>query len=427
MAKNSVPEEKTGQKVQTKYDRKVEKRQAQKAKDKKQQKAVRLTAVIIVAILVIAAAGSAGYSFGKKQKALNGTYIEVGEHKISQVEYDYYYYSAVSSYMMSYGSLLPYMGLDTSVPYDQQMFSDTLTWKDMFDQMTAEQIKQTKGLLDDAKKAGFTYDTDADYNSFVEGVESAAEEEGISASSYYKQVFGEYATKSSLEPYVRDGILANNYYSKLIEDNAPTEDEIKAYYEENVLSYDKVDYRSFTFTAETQEDATEEEAAKAYEELKKKAAAMLEAYQAGGDFEELCAENASEEAKETYEDPDTEYSLSEGRNYSGIPTVMAEWLYDEARAANDMAVLEDEENGRCYVVEFISRYYDEADDENISNTISSERVSEYIMELAESYELKDPDGRLKYLTAEETEGTDEAPAGEETDTASDEAETKEQE
>ena len=402
MAKNTTPEVNNEQKVQTKYDRKMEARKAQKEKDKKQEKTTKLITTIIVAALVLAIVGSVGFTMMKKNEAVNGTYIEVGEHKVSQVEYDYYYQSTVSTYMMSYGSLLPYMGLDVTVPYDQQMFSDTLTWKDMFDQMTAEQIKQTKALLDDAQANGYTYDAQADYDSFVEGVETAAEEEGISTGNYYKQVFGDYATKSNLEPYVKDGIVASNYYNKLIEDNAPTAEEIKAHYEENALNYDKVDYRSFMFTADLAEGATEEETTKAMEEIKTKADAMLKAYQEGGDFEALCVENASEEAKATYEDPETEYSLAEGRYYSGISTVMADWLYDDTRAANDMTVLEDAENGRCYVVEFINRYYDEADDANISSTISAQRVSEYSMGLAENYQITDPNGNLKYLTVEAT-------------------------
>ena len=123
MAKNTVPEGNYEQKVQTKYDRKMEARKVQKEKEKKQEKLTKVITIAIVAALVILIGGSVGYSIGRKSLAINGAYIEVGEYKVSQLEYDYYYQSTVNSYMMTYGSILPYMGLDTSIPYDQQMYT----------------------------------------------------------------------------------------------------------------------------------------------------------------------------------------------------------------------------------------------------------------------------------------------------------------
>ncbi len=417
MAKNTVPEGNYEQKVQTKYDRKMEARKVQKEKEKKQEKLTKVITIAIVAALVILIGGSVGYSIGRKSLAINGAYIEVGEYKVSQLEYDYYYQSTVNSYMMTYGSILPYMGLDTSIPYDQQMYTEEMTWKDMFDQMTAEQIKQTKAMLDDAKKNGFTYDAQAEYDSFLEGVTSAAESAGTSLSDYYKQAFGTYATKNNIESFVKDGIVAGAYYDQLLKDNAPKAEEIKTYYDEHVLDYDKVDYRSFIFTTGLDSEASEEDVKKAMEDNKAKADAMLKAYQEGGDFEALCVENATQEQKESYEDPETEYSLSEGRYRSGLTTVMADWLYDDARVEGDKAVLEDTENDRYYVVEFIKRYYDEADDEKISDTIATQRVSEYMTALVEKYQIIDTKGHLKYLTidtqaTEETEATEEDKASE---------------
>lgn len=206
---------------------------------------------------------------------------------------------------------------------------------------------------------------------------------------------------------MKDGIIAGAYYDKLLKDYAPSTEEIKSYYDENALDYDKVDYRSFMFTTGLDAEASEEDVTKAMEENKAKADAMLKAYQEGGDFEALCVENATEDMKETYEDPETEYSLAEGRYRSSLSTVVADWLYDDGRTAGDMAVLEDTDNSRYYVVEFIDRYYDEADDENISNTLSSQSVSEYLTALTENCQITDPKGHLKYLTIDTTEETSE--------------------
>lgn len=405
MAKKNTPEVKTEDKVQkeqnkvqTKYDRKMEARKQQKQKDARQEKIARMTAAAIgigiVAVIVISIAAS----FIRKNAALNGAYVKIGDHELTQLEYDYFYETTVANYLNSMSSLLPYMGLDTSRDFADQQYTEDLTWKDMFDEMTVEQIKQTKALVDDAAKAGFTYDTAADYESFATSFQSAAESENVSVGNYYKENFGAYATAKNVEPFVKEGMLASAYYDELLESNAPSEEDIKTYYEENKRTYDKVDYRSFTFTAELGEDAGEEETSAAMDELEVKAQTMLEALQSGGDFDTLCAENASEELKADYEDPETEHSLSEGRYSSSITTVMGDWLYDETRAEGDLTVLRDDASHQYYVVEFVNRYYDEADDARISDTLSSEKVSAYVATLVEGYQVTDIKGELKYLT-----------------------------
>ncbi len=398
MAKNDTPEVKSEQKVQTKYDRKMEARRQQKLKDERQEKMMKTVGIVLGIVVILAVVVSIAIPVVRKSSALKGTYVKIGEHELTQVEYDYYYNVAVNNYLSAYSSILPYMGLDTSIDFAEQMYSENQTWKDLFDEMTVDQIRQSKALLDDAKKNGFAYDTTADYDSFVSEFETAAQTAGVSVSEYYKTNFGDYATEKNMEPLVKDGLLTSAYYDELLTQNAPSEEEIKAYYEENKQSYDKVDYRSFNFTTELAEDASEEEISAAMDELKEKAEAMMKARKDGEDFEALCLENASENTKENYEDPDSEYSLTEGRKYSSVSAVMSDWLYDESRKAGDITVLADETYHQYYVVEFVKRYYDEADDATISNALASERVSEYTNGLMENYPVTDVKGELLYLT-----------------------------
>lgn len=398
MAKNNTPDVKKQEKVQTKYDRKMEARRQQKIKEKREEKVTKAVAAVIGIVLVAAIVISVAVSVINKNNALKETYIRVGEHDLTQLEYDYYYQTTVNNYLTNYGSLLPYLGLDTTVDFDKQDYMDGLTWKDTFDQMTVDQIKQNKAMVDDAQKAGFTYDTTEDYANFVSGVEQSASAAGVSLKEYYKASFGTYATEKNIEAFVRESIVAGAYYDHLLELKAPSDEEIKAYYDENTQTYDKVDYRSFTFNVELADDASEEEINKAMEELEEKADAMMQARKDGGDFEELCIENASEDVKADYEDAETEYSLSEGKYYAGITAAMAEWLYEEGRTQGDIAVIRDDESKACYVVEFVNRYYDETDDARISSTLASTNVSEYINGLVENYQVVDVKGELKYLT-----------------------------
>ena len=100
MAKKTTPEvttePKEQQKVQTRYDRKMEARKQQKIKEAKQEKLTRLIGGIIGILVVAALVISVGVSIVSKRNITHGTYIKVGEHEISQLEYNYFFNSAVN-------------------------------------------------------------------------------------------------------------------------------------------------------------------------------------------------------------------------------------------------------------------------------------------------------------------------------------------
>ena len=406
MAKKNTREEQTKQKAQTKYDRKMEARKQQKIKDQRQEKLTKTVAVLFSVAFIAVIVVSIAFAVVKKNAVLNQTYVKVGEHDLTQLEYDYYYQTTVNNYLNTYASIMPYFGFDSTKDYDEQEYMDGMTWKDMFDEMTVEQIKQNKAMTDDAAKSGFTYDTTEDYENFVNGIKEAANTAGVSVSEYYKTNFGAYATEKNVEAFVKESLIASAYYDNLLEQMAPSDEEVKAEYEASTKDYDKVDYRSFTFTADLAEDASEEDISAAMDELKTKADSMMKARQNGTDFEELCLENASEDNKANYEDAETEYCLSEGKYYSGISAQMADWLFEDGRTEGDLTVIEDEASHAYYVVEFVGRYYDEADNEKISDNLASQKVTEYINSLSAGYDVTDVKGELKYLTIDTSDASD---------------------
>lgn len=400
MAKKTAPEETGEQKVMTKYDRKMAARKAQEEKDKRDDKMFKILSSLIGILLVLAVVIGIGTSVINKQSAIKGTYITVGERNVSRLEFDYYYNASVNDYLNTYGSLLPYMGLDTTRDFAEQVYDETMTWKDMFDQRAVQQMQQIYALTDDARTNGFTYDNAADYAERMADYEQAASSAGVTEAEYYKSIFGQYATKNNIAPFIKDGILAAAYYNHLIEANAPSSAEIEAYYQENPQDYDKVDYRSFVFNAEIGEDASEDDIAKAMGEAEEKANAFVNQRKGGSDFEELCIQNASDEAKADYEDTATEYCLREGQYRAYIPSAISSWLYEDGRGAGDIEVIASEESQQYYVVEFVNRYYDAEESEaEISDLLASNNTTEYISNLVETYEVSDEKGRLKYLTA----------------------------
>lgn len=390
-------------KKMTKYEKKQAARIAQQKKEAKAAKITKLALAVICVCLVAAIVFSIANPIISRQKAVNDTYVKIGNHEVTKVEYDYYYNTVINNYLNMYSSFLPYMGLDTSKDYDEQQYSDNMTWKDAFDEMAVSQLIQVKALVDDSQAQGFTYDTAEDYKSFQESLEAAAAEAEISVKEYYQKNYGEYATEASIEPFEKESLLAAAYYKELLEKNKPSEDEITSYYQEHKDDYDSVAYRSFTFSATVAEDATDEEKAAAMEAIKQSAEEMKTKREAGEDFEALCIQYASEEDKSSYEDEETEYSLTEGGKKSTISSSYSDWLYEEGRQERDITVISDEASNQCYVVEFVSRTYDENTDSSISDTLAQETVSEYVENISEAYEVTDVAGKLKYLTIPEEE------------------------
>ena len=388
------------QEYKTKYDRKMAERAMEKKKEERQLKIMKIVGVILCVAVVVAIAAPIISNVVKKQQALNGTYVKIGDHELSELEYDYYYYSAVNNYINTYGSFISYLGLDTSVDFDKQQYDETKTWKDYFDQMTVdEQIKPIFALLDEAQKNGFTYDAAEDYDAYAASIQEAADNAGVSLSDYYRNYFGPYATASNVEDFIKNGYIASAYYEQLVADNAPTAEEVKTYYDENRNAYDQVDYKSIAFeTPEFEEDATDEEKAKDLEDRQKQAEDVLAQIENG--------------------DTVDGFELTEGAKYSAVPSSAAAWLFDDTRAEGDIQVFTDDSTSNVYVVQFVKKFYDEANDETISSSLASQTVSAQLQEVADRYEVVDVKGDLKYLTIPETT-TEDTSAG---DTAEDAAE-----
>mgnify|MGYP000763158895 FL=1 len=154
VTENKEQKEQTEQKVMTKYDRKVQKRKEEKEKEKKEERISTAVGIVFLVALVCLVA-----SFPiRTYLATHETYVVINGEEVNKVEFDYVYNTSKNNYITQYGSYLSYFGLDTSKDLSTQMYSDTLTWQDYFEQNAVESLKQNKALMAEAKAAGFTYD-----------------------------------------------------------------------------------------------------------------------------------------------------------------------------------------------------------------------------------------------------------------------------
>lgn len=377
--------EQTEQKVMTKYDRKVQKRKEEKEKEKKEERISMAIGIVVLVALVCLVA-----SFPiRTYLATHETYVVVNGEAVNKVEFDYQYNLTKNNYITQYGSYLTYFGLDTSKDLSTQMYSDTLSWQDYFEQMAVENLKQSKAMKAAADAEGFTYDTTDEYNTFKETIKTSAASAGISEKEYVRSIYGAYATMSRIEQYVKNDMVMNAYYEKLQEDNAPSDDEIQSYYEENKATHDSVDYRLTTIEADLPTEPTEladpvEETASTDTAADGTAAADTTqdtAYQPS-DAE---IAKAMEDAKVLADDAEQTVAKNgeahENEQKSSVNYLISDWLFDDARKAGDTTVITNDNSHCYYVVAFEQRYLDETSSADVRVIIPTEdKTGEEILE-----------------------------------------------
>ena len=378
--------EQTEQKVMTKYDRKVQKRKEEKEKEKKEE---RISTAIGIVVLVALVCLVASFPI-RTYLATHETYVVVNGEAVNKVEFDYQYNLTKNNYITQYGSYLTYFGLDTSKDLSTQMYSDTLTWQDYFEQNAVESLKQNKALMAEAKEAGFTYDTTDEYNTFKETIKTSAASAGISEKEYVRSIYGSYATMGRIEEYVKNDMVMNAYYQKLQEDNAPSDDEIQSYYEENKATYDSVDYRLTTIEADLPTEPTE--LADPVEETAADTTGTTDGTAATDSTQDTAYQPSDAEIAKAMEDAkvladDAEKTVAkdgeahENEKKSSVNYLISDWLFDDARKAGDTTVITNDNSHCYYAVAFEKRYLDETPSADVRVIIPTEdKTGEEILE-----------------------------------------------
>lgn len=386
VTENKEQKEQTEQKVMTKYDRKVQKRKEEKEKEKKEERISTTVGIVFLVALVCLVA-----SFPiRTYLATHETYVVINGEKVNKVEFDYVYNTSKNNYITQYGSYLNYFGLDTSKDLSTQMYSDTLTWQDYFEQNAVESLKRNKALMAEAKAAGFTYDTTDEYNTFKETIKTSAAAAGVSDKEYVRSIYGSYATMGRIEEYVKNDMVMNAYYQKLQEDNAPSDDEIQSYYEENKATYDSVDYRLTTIEADLPTEPTE--LADPVEETAADTTGTTDGTAATDTTQDTAYQPSDAEIAKAMDDAkvladDAEQTVAkdgevhENEKKSSVNYMISDWLFDDARKAGDTTVITNDNSHCYYVVAFEKRYLDETPSADVRVIIPTEdKTGEEILE-----------------------------------------------
>lgn len=381
------------QKVITKYDLKVQRRKEEKEREERAKRvSTTVTIVILVALVCLV------LSFPiRTYLTLHSSFIKIGNEDVTKVEFDYSYYTVLNNYVSSYSSYLSLFGLDPSGDLSTQMYSSTMSWKDYFEEQTVDSMRRSKALKADAIANGFTYDTKAELDKYVEQIKAGAQESGLSLTKYVQQLFGPYATIDRIKPFMEEAIFVSKYNDKLSGDFAPSKEEIEAKYAEDPQSYDSIDYRILSFDAEFPTEPTDLALPEDEREYTDNADGTKTYKPSDAEKEKAMAE-AKKLADAALSTVKSEGQEVKNVQYSSTNTVIRDWLFDTSRKAGNTSVMEDTSMDRYYTIEFVKRYRDEtptvnarilvADNESDAQEIydtwqSGGATEEYFAELAD--------------------------------------------
>lgn len=380
MADNNAASDK--EKVVTKYDRKMQKRKEEERKEAKRRFITKWVSIAVLAVIIL----GCGTAAGLKLNSIYNDYIEVNDDKISQIEFDFYYGIAKTNNLntaiygtMTYGDYYTsYMGYKTSQSDKSQEYSTDYTWYDYFANSAVSTIKETKALLEDADANGFEYDTEAaDYDEFIGKLKDAAGEADMSYSDYLKQLFGKKANEKRVKAFLKDYLKSTAYQEVLTEKLAATDEEADEYYQSNKDTYDKFKYRTFTVKAGSSDSSDMAEA-------KTKADKFASGVTSEATFATQCRIYSNDE-EDKYAADDA--SLVSDVKKSDIESACADWIVSSDRSEGDVTVIEDSANSCYYIVYYINRTYDGADDDSIKSTVLNKKYSEYIKKYTDEYSV----------------------------------------
>lgn len=337
--------------------------------------AKKVIAVVVVVAIVLGIGWKFVDSFGLIEKAT--TAMTVGSDKISTAEFAYYYNAQYQqmSYMSSYYAQSGYnIGFDSSKSPDDPTNTTTdadgnkITWAQYFTDSAVERAQFIDAYYKEALKADFklSEDEQKEIEETVENYRKQAAENNFSLSAYLKASFGEGFNEKTFRKQLEMETIAQNFYNDQKSSfNADVKDsDIEAEYKENTKKYNYADVRFFAFTYTTlsaaegeSEDELKARQTAANNELLAKAKEVYAKCKDADSF--IAAVKAyKNEGSDTPSDADAT-TLTNHILYSAASSSLtekgADWLFDGARKAGDITLIEGEKG--AYIIMCVKPSY----------------------------------------------------------------------
>lgn len=219
----------------------------------KEAKKMKIYTVTFWTVLVLCVALVAGLAL---QAPITGiaarltTALEIGSHKVSAVELNYFYTDAINEYVNQYSSWISYL-LDTSAPLSSQKYDSTTgkTWADQFLTMAIDNAKNTYALYDAAVAAGHSMSEDErkSIDSLYDNMDVYASYYGHSnVNDYLASVYGNGANEETYKEYYEVVAMASSYYSAYSAQLKDSYDDValRSYEKDKMYEYNSYSYAS---------------------------------------------------------------------------------------------------------------------------------------------------------------------------------------
>lgn len=400
-------------------------------------KAAKVIAVVLVLALVGGICGMIVNLTGVVDRSRTAFYV--GDVKVSQPEYSYYYSSIYQMYAQyaAYG----YVDLDTSTTPDKQEYSGSLDeiegfpedqtpmWTDFFEYNAKQRIQYTKACVKEAEKLGLKLSDEqlASIDSNISEMEESAKANNYSLSSYLRASIGKGMTVG-----IYRKILEEQQICELVQDNKSeelaagyTDKQVAKEYKKNTVNYATVSFRSYVIKAETvkDEEADTEKATDETMAAAKKVADKLAAdAKDEASFKDSVALIESANDNKDYKEflTDDSLTLQSDVNYETVSGSVSDedfldWLFSEKTEKNATYVLENADTG--YTVYLMVAPSHKAPDSDIYD------VRHILVKFPEEEETADTADEAEEAAEEETTAAD----GETTEVETTEAETTKEE
>lgn len=338
----------------------TEKQQAAR-KEAKQTKVYTIVFICVVALVLVAFAGTLIYrsisNSGTIEK--NTKAVTIGDHTLSTAELNYYYMDLIqaqySSWQSTYGNYmslyLQMMGLNLTKSLDSQIRdgSTNQTWADYFLDTAIENARGTYALYDDAKANGFDTDVSANVDTTVSSMTLAGTNAGYSnLAAYLKARYGNGATEETFREYCRVSLIAQAYQNAHSESLTYDDAAIRAYDSEHGENYNSFTYTTVYLKASDflQGGTTDSDNKVTYSD-EEKAASVTAAKEAADKLAEAKSTVELEKLVNLVELPAataSELTATQSKDilYTSVNSAFQEWVSDPSRVAGDTKVFPNE-------------------------------------------------------------------------------------
>ncbi len=225
-------------------------------KEAKKLKTYTLTFAVIMILVVAIVVGVAVRSPIMSAVNQNTNAISFGEHKLTTVDFSYYYVDAISkhyndtynSYAETFGNYWTmFLGFDTGKPLDEQFYDSDKksTWAHKFVEVAIKDATEIYALYDEAVKNNHKLSENEQkaLDALAENMKTLATDYGFSNANEYLRVnYGDGANLENYTHYCTVTTYASSFAAAYSESLEYTNEELREYEKDKFLDYTKFDY-----------------------------------------------------------------------------------------------------------------------------------------------------------------------------------------